>query len=112
MIVALQLFGIGAEGEALVLDLVERIERCRALRPEESDLVAELVRREKRRAPNRSHAWTAEEDRALVKAGTKPRGVIRLAKRIGVSEKAARRRLEKLRIQGKGANPAQVVEEA
>lgn len=108
----LHLLGIEADGEALVLNLVERIERCRALRPEESDLVAELIRREKRRAPNRSHAWTAEEDKALLRAGAKPRGVIRLAKRIGVSEKAARRRLEKLRIQGKGAKPARVVEEA
>lgn len=108
----LHLLGIEAEGEALVLSLVERIERCRALRPDESDLVAELIRREKRRAPNRSHAWTPDEDRALMRAGAKPRGVIRLAKRLGVSEKSARRRLEKLRIQGKGAKSAPVVEEA
>ncbi len=109
---SLHLFGVAAEGEKLVLELVERIERCRALRPEESDLVAELIRREKRRGPNRTHAWTKAEDRELLRVQTSPRGVIRLAKKLGVSEKSARRRLEKLRIQGKCAKSAPVVEEA
>ena len=109
---SLHLLGVAAEGESLVLELLERIERCRALRDDESDLTAELIRREKRRAPNRSHAWTAAEDRELIRVQARPRGVIRAAKKFGVSEKAARRRLEKLRIQGKCAKPARVVEEA
>lgn len=106
---SLPLIGIGHEGEVLVLELVTRIERCRALRPEESDLVAELIRREKRRAPSHTHAWTPKEDRELLRVQHRPRGVIIFAERIGVSEKAARRRLEKLvglrRNKGKCATP-------
>lgn len=109
----LPLIGIAHEGEVLVLELVTRIERCRALRPEESDLVAELIRREKRRAPSHTHAWTRQEDRELLRVQNRPRGVIIFAERIGVSEKAARRRLEKLlhtrRNEGKcAAVPCQV----
>lgn len=92
---------IPADAEPIVLEILDRIGKMRALHDDESKLTAALVRREKRRLPNRNHSWTRQEDRELLRAQYRPRGVIVLAEDIGVTEKAARRRLEKLRDQGR-----------
>lgn len=96
---------ITTDAEPLVLELLDRIGRARALHDDESLLVEKIVRRAKRHDPTFTHQWTRDEDRELLRAQFRPRGVIELAARIGVSEKSARRRLEKLvqarRNQGK-----------
>lgn len=100
---SLQLLGIAAEGEALVLDLVERIERCRALQPEESDLVAELVRRSRRRAGKRVYRrWTKKEDDELWRRQFKALAVAQYAEMLGITQTAAWSRLRHLRNLRKG----------
>jgi len=92
---------IPQEAEPLVIELVDRIGKMRALADDESLLVETVVKKQRRRSPNFTHRWTPKEDRELLRIQFRPRGVIEFALRIGVSEKAARRRLEKLRDRGK-----------
>lgn len=101
-------------GDAMMLELLDRLGRQRALSEDESRLVEILVRRTARAAPTFTHQWTQAEDRELLRVQFRPRGVIIFAERIGVTEKAARRRLEKLiqrkRNQGKSQGAPQKVE--
>ena len=112
MTVTLQLLGIGQEGEALVLDLVDRIGRCRALSPEESDLVAELVRRERRRGVKRVYRrWAKKEDEELWSRQFRARAVADYAKELGITGTAAWSRLRHLRNLRKGKRTPAAVEE-
>jgi hypothetical protein len=99
------LTGIPADAEPMVLELIARIEKMRALWDDESDVIAEIVRRERRRAPRVYHTWTPAEDRKLWSRQWQKRGVIATAAEMGITETAARsrlRHLRKLRSVGKG----------
>lgn len=101
---------ISTDSEPLVLELLDRLGRLRAHPDDESKLIETIVRRQSRRAPTFTHQWKPEEDRELLRIQHRPRGVIEFAHRIGVSEKAARRRLEKLRDKGRCTRPAREIE--
>lgn len=101
---------IPSEAEPLVLELVERLGKLRAHPDDESLLIETIVRKQRRRSPTFTHQWTRAEDRELLRIQHRPRGVIEFASRIGVSEKSARRRLEKLRDKGRCTRPAREIE--
>lgn len=98
---------IPAEAEPIVLELVGRIERLRALKDDESEMIEGIVRRERRRAPRVYHTWTPQEDRKLWATRGRTTGVVALAEQMGVTEAAVRSRLRHLR---KGKRCAQQVE--
>lgn len=87
---------ITTDAEPLVLELLDRIGRARALHDDESLLVEKIVRRSTR-GSRTLHKWTAEEDRELRRIQYRRRGVAEFAQRIGVSEAAAWSRLQALR---------------
>lgn len=85
-----------AEAEPLILELTSRIEKLRALDDDESRLVEEAIRREKRRTWQDKgrfrHIWTATEDLLLTTKGHTSKGLERIAIEIGVSYSAAKTR--------------------
>ena len=96
----LSLAMIGQEGgDALMIELLDRIGRHRALADDESQLLEKLVRRERARIrPQRTtHKWTRDEDRELLRVQYRRRGVAELAIRNGVTEAAAWSRVQALR---------------
>ena len=93
----------GAEG--VVVELLDRIGRVRSLRDDESILLEKLVRRSQR-GQRRTHKWTPENDRTLLRVQHRRRGVAKYAEEIGVSEGAAWFRLDSLRKKLRGGNDA------
>ena len=83
-------------GDTMMLELLDRLGRQRALSEDESKLVEILVRRTTRALPRRLYRWTAKDDRILLKARHTPRGLIEAAEKLGVSENAARSRVRNL----------------
>ena len=95
---------IPVEAEPVVLELLERLGRLRALTDDESRLTEAMVRRQRRRDPKRAyHKWTSADDRELLRVQDRPRGVADFAQRIGVSDQAAWNRLQRLRNLKRGA---------
>ncbi len=102
---------IGQEGgDALMIELLDRIGRNRALADDESQLLEKLVRQSRTTKASVYHKWSREDDRALLRMQHRPRGVANYAKDIGVSEYAAWMRLDRLRKKLRGAGMAEKVE--
>ena len=89
-----------AEAEPLVLELTGRIEKLRALDDDESRLVEEAIRREKRRTWQDKgtfrHIWTAKEDLRIKTAGHSEAKLKAIAADIGVTLDAIRGRRKRL----------------
>lgn len=89
---------IPAEGEGLLLELVGRIEKHRALSDDESRLVEALVRKEKRRADNRViRVWTRQQKDELERMAKLRGGVKKFAAKHGMPDKVAWAMLRNLR---------------
>ena len=89
---------IPLEGETMLLELVGRIERLRALQDDESRLVELLIRKERRRNAKRvQRRWTPAEKTALTKAGKTRGGVKVFATSHNIPESVAWHMLRNLR---------------
>lgn len=101
----LSLAMIGQEGgDAVLIELLDRLGRHRALADDESQLLEKLVRQSQATKASVYHKWSREDDRTLLRVQHRPRGVANYAKEIGVSEYAAWMRLDRLRkkLRGEG----------
>lgn len=91
---------IPPEAEQVVLTLLERLERARALEPDESHLLAGLINRQCRRArrvaPLKPY-WTHRDDALLLRLARRRGGVKAVSERTGRSTAAVRARLLRLR---------------
>lgn len=106
----LSLAMIGQEGgDALMIELLDRIGKHRALADDESQLLEKLVRGSPGQ-PSVYHRWSRQEDRDLLRLQHRPRGVANYAAQIGVSEYAAWMRLDRLRKKLRGGAEAVKVE--
>jgi hypothetical protein len=89
---------IPPEGESVLLELVGRIERLRALQDDESRLVELLIRKERRRSAKRvQRQWSPSEKAELFKAGKKRGGVKAFAASHNMPELTAWHMLRHLR---------------
>lgn len=89
---------IPQEGEALLIELVDRIGKMRALSDDESLLVETVVKKQCRRGQARTYkTWSAKEDRELLSRQFRRRAVAEYAITLGVTETAAWSRLRHLR---------------
>lgn len=90
---------IPAEGEAMLLELVNRIERMRALRDDESILVEYIIKRERDRAKIRvtKRVWTHKQKTALLKASKARGGVKKFAFDHNMPDRVAWHMLRNLR---------------
>lgn len=72
---------IPAEGESMLLELVNRIEKLRALHEDESKLIECIIKRERDRAKVRvtKRVWTHTQKAALLKAAKARGGVKKFA---------------------------------
>lgn len=94
---------IPQDGEPLLIELVDRIGKLRALDDDESRLVEAVVKKQRRRARVRTYkSWTPKEDRELLQRQHRRRGVASYAQELGVTETAAWSRLRHLRNLRKG----------
>ncbi len=100
---------IPADAEPVVLELLERLGRLRALNEDESELTEALVRRERRRAPRKSFRWGKDDNRELLRIQHRPGGIQKFADKRGITYKAAFQQLSRLRnlLRG-GAKSGQV----
>jgi len=98
------------DAEPIVLDLIGRIEKHRALEDDESRLVEALVRKEKRRGARVKHVWTKQEDASLLKASKMRGGVRMMAERMGMQQQVLWARLHRLRNSLNGAAKRKKVE--
>jgi hypothetical protein len=84
--------------EPVLIELLDRLGRLRVLHDDESGILETLIRRDQRKSGSRQlHRWTRDEDRELLRLQYRRRGVADYAVSIGVSERAAWQRLDKLR---------------
>lgn len=83
--------------EGLVMQLIDRIGRCRALLADESLLLQSLINRERKRGARRYHRWSTKDDAILLRAARERGGVRKAAGEIGVAVEVARHRLRHLR---------------
>lgn len=90
---------IPAEGEDMLLELVGRIEKMRALLDDESILVERIIKRERDRSGIRikKRVWTKPEKAALLKAAKLRGGVKKFALAHGIEERTAWHMLRNLR---------------
>jgi hypothetical protein len=89
---------IPAEGEADLLELVCRIEKLRALQDDESRLVEQLVKKERRRKAVRvQRVWTHTQKTALLNASKLRGGVKKFALENGMPDRTAWHMLRHLR---------------
>lgn len=89
---------IPADGEDMLLTLISRIERLRALHDDESRLVEELVRKERRRNAKRvQRVWTHTQKAELLKASKSRGGVKKFADAHGMPDRIAWHMLRHLR---------------
>lgn len=89
---------IPVEGEPMLLELVSRIERLRALQDDESRLVEILVRKERRRTAKRiQRTWTVTQKTELLNASKIRGGVKRFAAMHDMPERTAWHMLRHLR---------------
>jgi len=89
---------IPVEGEPMLLELVCRIERLRALQEDESRLVELLVRKERRRTAKRvQRTWTVLQKTELLNASKMRGGVKMFAASHNMPERTAWHMLRHLR---------------
>lgn len=101
---------IPQEAEPLVIELVDRIGRLRSLNDDETDLVAAIIERERRRKPRRLHQWSKDDNRELLRIQHRPGGIQRFADDRGITYKAAFQQLSRLRKVFRGEGQANGVE--
>src|SRR3546814_14703234 len=88
---------IPQEAEPLVIELVDRIGRLRSLSDDETDLVAAIVERERRRQPRRLHQWSKDDNRELLRIQHRPGGIQHFADERGLTYQAAFQQISRLR---------------
>lgn len=99
------------EAEPLLIELVDRIGKLRALEDDESLLVEAVVKKQRRRTRVRTYKrWTPDDDRELLARQHRRRGVASYAHELGVTETAAWSRLRHLRNLRKGKRATKQVE--
>lgn len=96
--------------DPMMLELMDRLGRQRALSEDESKLVEILVRRTSRTMPRRLYQWTKDDNRELLRVQHRPGAIQAFADKRGMTYKAAFQQLSRLRKVFRGSGASEMVD--